>query len=101
MEVLLSKRSKERVDARIRELVPRNWGNSVDACIQQVNRYLLGWIQFFGICTEGVERMLGNLDAHIRRRLRALQLKHWKGCGPRTDQAAHRSRGVAHVTLAT
>ena len=78
VEVLLSKRSKERVDARIRELVPRNWGNSVDACIQQVNRYLLGWIQFFGICTEGVERMLGNLDAHIRRRLRALQLKHWK-----------------------
>ena len=78
VEVLLSKRSKERVEVRIRELVPRNWGNSVDACIKQVNGYLRGWIQFFGICTEGVERVLGNLDAHIRRRLRALQLKHWK-----------------------
>jgi len=33
---------------------------------------------FFGICTEGVERTLSNLDAHIRRRLRAIQLRHWK-----------------------
>lgn len=78
VEVLLSKRSKERVDARIRELTPRNWGDSVDACITQVNVYLLGWVGFFGICTEGVERTLGALDAHIRRRLRAIQLKHWK-----------------------
>jgi hypothetical protein len=33
---------------------------------------------FFGICTEGVERTLSNLDAHIRRRLRAIQLRHWE-----------------------
>jgi hypothetical protein len=78
VEVLLSKRSKDRIDAKIRELTPRNWGCSVDACIKQVNVYLLGWIGFFGICTGGVERTLGTLDAHIRRRLRAIQLKHWK-----------------------
>jgi len=78
VEVLLSKRSKERIDAKIRELTPRNWGNSVRACIKQVNQYLLGWVEFFRICTEAVERALGNLDAHIRRRLRAIQLKHWK-----------------------
>jgi group II intron reverse transcriptase/maturase len=78
VEVLLSKRSKERIDAKIRELLPRNRGNSVDTCIKQVNAYLLGWVQFFGICSEGVERVLGTLDAHIRRRLRAIQLKHWK-----------------------
>jgi group II intron reverse transcriptase/maturase len=78
VEVLLSRRSKERIDAKIRELTPRNWGNSVDVCIKRANAYLLGWIGFFGICTGGVERMLGALDAHIRRRLRATQLKHWK-----------------------
>ena len=33
---------------------------------------------FFGICTQGIERTLGHLDAHIRRRLRAIQLRHWK-----------------------
>lgn len=78
VEVLLSKRSKERIDERIRTLTPRNWGNSVQACIKQVNAYLGGWIEFFGICTQGIERMLETLDAHIRRRLRALQLSHWK-----------------------
>lgn len=78
VEVLLSKRSKERVDEKIRTLTPRNWGSSVEACIEQTNRYLVGWIQFFGICTVEAERMFGHLDAHIRRRLRALQLKHWK-----------------------
>jgi group II intron reverse transcriptase/maturase len=78
VEVLLSKRSKERIDAKIRELTPRTWGNSLQACIHTINAYLLGWIGFFAICTEGVERELGGLEAHIRRRLRAIQLKHWK-----------------------
>ena len=78
VEVLLSKRSQERIGGRIRELVPRNWGRSLDACILQLNAYLLGWIGFFCICTTGTERTLVALDAHIRRRLRAIQLKHWK-----------------------
>lgn len=78
VEVLLSKRSKERIDSKIRELTPRRWGNSLSACILSLNAYLLGWVGFFGICTAGVERTLGALDAHIRRRLRAIQVKHWK-----------------------
>jgi len=78
VEVLLSKRSKERVDAKIRELTPRNWGSSLRACILQINAYLLGWIGFFGICTAGIAPTLRFLDAHIRRRLRAIQLAHWK-----------------------
>jgi len=78
VEVLLSKRTKERIDEKIRALTPRNWGQSLHAAIECLNAYLLGWIEFFGICTPGVERTLGGLDAHIRRRLRAVQLKQWK-----------------------
>lgn len=78
VEVLLSVRSKERIDERIRELVPRHWGSSLDACISQLNRYVVGWIGFFGICTDDAERTFQTLDAHIRRRLRAIQLSHWK-----------------------
>jgi RNA-directed DNA polymerase len=78
VEVLLSKRSKERLDEKIRVMVPRKWGGSLKACIQQLNGYLLGWIGYFGLCTEGVETTLKGLDAHIRRRLRAVQLAHWK-----------------------
>lgn len=78
VEVLLSKRSQDRIAERLRELIPRNWGSSLDACITRLNAYLLGWIGFFGICTDDAARTFRNLDAHARRRLRALQLRHWK-----------------------
>ena len=79
VDVLLSKRSKERIDRRIRELTPRTWGQPLDVCIQGLNRYLTGWFGFFGICTgEETAKTFGALDAHVRRRLRAIVLKHWK-----------------------
>jgi hypothetical protein len=78
VEVLLSKRSKDRLDARVVELTPRTWGSTLQACIAGLNVYLRGWLGFFGICTEGIEGKLSNLDAHIRRRLRAIQIRHWK-----------------------
>lgn len=78
VQVLPSKRSKERIKAKLRELVPRNWGNSLKACIRKVNGYWDGWLGFFGICTEEIEPLLGSLDAHTRRRLRAVQLRQWK-----------------------
>lgn len=78
VEVTLSPRSHERITQRIVELTPRNWGSSMRSCIQRLNAYLKGWFGFFGICTAGTEFTLQRLDAHIRRRLRAIQLKHWK-----------------------
>jgi group II intron reverse transcriptase/maturase len=78
VEVLLSKRSRERLAAKVVELTPRNWGDSLKACISGVNAYLLGWLGHFGICTTGAERVMHNTDAHIRRRLRGIQLAHWK-----------------------
>ncbi len=79
IEVLLSKRSKDRIDAKIRELTPRAWGQSLRDCISTLNAYLRGWLNFFGTsCTDAAVRTLHNLDAHIRRRLRALLLRQWK-----------------------
>jgi group II intron reverse transcriptase/maturase len=78
VEVLLSERSKRRLADKVVELTPRNWGRSLRDCIAQVNAYLLGWVGFFGVCSGAELRTLRNTDAHIRRRLRALVLKHWK-----------------------
>lgn len=78
MEIGLSKRTKERIDSKIRELTPRNWGGTIKSCLAKINAYVTGWIGFFGICTEQIERTLKGLDAHIRRRLRAIELKQWK-----------------------
>ena len=78
VEVLLSTRSKDRIAQRVRELTPRNWGGSLRGCILGINAYLKGWFGFFGVCTEDVLWFLQATDAHIRRRLRAIQLAHWK-----------------------
>ena len=76
-EIKLSKRSKERLRDRLIELTPRNWGNSLERCINSINQYIKGWLGYFGICTE-VESILKRMDARTRRRLRAIQLKQWK-----------------------
>ena len=77
-EVLLSERSVSRLNQRLRELTPRPCGRSLRAIIAGVNVYLRGWLSHFGICTEGIERDIHTADAHLRRRLRAIVLKHWK-----------------------
>jgi RNA-directed DNA polymerase len=77
-EVLLSERSKKRLFEKIRELTPRTQGQSLKATIQKINAYTNGWIGHFGVCTAGDERIIQNADAHIRRRLRAIELKHLK-----------------------
>jgi len=78
IEVLVSKRTRDRLERTIRKLTRRNWGQSIDACIERLNSYLRGWIAFFGICTKAEVTLLHNTDGHVRRRLRALQLKQWK-----------------------
>ena len=77
-EVLLSERSEKRLRERVRELTPRAGGRSLAAVIHAINVYLTGWAGFFRICTSGLERVMSNTDAHIRRRLRAIWLRHWK-----------------------
>jgi len=77
VKVLLSKRSLDRFAAKLRELTPRNVGTSLDACIQSLNSYLRGWLGFFGVCTNGATSF-SSLDAHTRRRLRAIQITQWK-----------------------
>ncbi|MCA1681425.1 MAG: group II intron reverse transcriptase/maturase, partial [Actinobacteria bacterium] len=76
--VLLSQHTKRNAMARIRALTPRTWGGTLERCIHRINVWLAGWHQFFGIIAASEEYVLRALDAHIRRRLRAIVLKHWK-----------------------
>jgi group II intron reverse transcriptase/maturase len=78
VEILLSERTKRNAMDRIRQLTPRVWGGTLESCIRRVNAWLAGWHQFFGIVAPGEEWTLRALDAHIRRRLRAIVLHHWR-----------------------
>jgi len=78
VEVLLSERTKRNAMQRVRELTPRTWGNTMVSCISGINAWLRGWHGFFGIASLPEMLAMRQLDAHIRRRLRAIQLRHWK-----------------------
>jgi hypothetical protein len=78
VQVLMSKRSAERLDQKIRELTPRSWGDRLERCIQRINEYFRGWVGFFSICTPGTEWFLRHRDTHLRARLRAIVLKQWR-----------------------
>jgi len=77
VEVLLSKRSRERIDGRVRELTHAIGSIATKMhCVHQ--RMPAGVDRILRICTAGEQGTLEKLDAHIRRRLRAIQLTHWK-----------------------
>jgi group II intron reverse transcriptase/maturase len=76
--VLLSAKAKRRLMATMREMTPPNWGRSVTSCMENVSRYLIGWISHFRICTPEAVHELGVIDAHIRRRVRAIIVRQKK-----------------------
>jgi RNA-directed DNA polymerase len=61
---------------QVRTLTRRNSGRSIADVVRQVRRYLLGWKGYFGGAqTAGIK---SQMDQWLRRRLRALHLKHWR-----------------------
>jgi RNA-directed DNA polymerase len=78
VEVLLSQRTKRNARNRVCELTPRTWGGTLESCILRVNAWLRGWHQFFGIASAEEQQEMRRIDAHIRRRLRAIVLHHWR-----------------------
>jgi len=61
---------------RIRQITHRNRGRSLSDVAADLRRYLLGWKAYFRLAQ--TSRVSRSLDEWLRRRLRALQLKHWR-----------------------
>ncbi len=78
LTVQLSQRTLKRLDDRLRELTPRNWGRSLTWCMRRLNAYLRGWMNYFRLCTKAVTRTLKYFDGHVRRRLRAIIVRQKK-----------------------
>jgi RNA-directed DNA polymerase len=94
VEIHLSARTEQRLTQRIRGLTPRNWGASLRGCMVAVNRYLRGWYGYYRLCTEPGARRLSRIDAHVRRRLRAIIIRQ-KGRCPRYLLRHLLQRGVS------
>jgi RNA-directed DNA polymerase len=76
--VVLSDKARQRVRATIREMTPPNWGRSITSCMAGLSRYLNGWMAHYRLCTAEAVPELGEIDAHVRRRLRAIIVRQKK-----------------------
>jgi group II intron reverse transcriptase/maturase len=76
--VFPSSKAEQRLRAKLREMTPPSWGRSITSCMESIGRYLTGWISHFRLCTPEAVPVLGALDAHIRRRVRAIIVRQKK-----------------------
>jgi group II intron reverse transcriptase/maturase len=76
--VVPSGKAKRRLNATIREMTPPNWGHSITTCMDGLSQYLNGWMTHFRLCTSEAVEDLRVTDAHIRRRIRAIIVRHRK-----------------------
>jgi len=79
-----------RFKQKVRELTDRTRGIGIEQMTKELASYLRGWKCYFGFCQ--TPSVLESLDRWIRRRLRSMLWKQWKG-GKRR-YAELRRRGV-------
>ena len=92
----LAPKALKRFKQKVRELRKRTQGVSIERMVESLARYLKGWRSYFCFCQ--TPRVLSNLDARIRRRLRMVIWRHWKTGRNRYVQL--RRLGVPHARAA-
>jgi group II intron reverse transcriptase/maturase len=68
--------SVQRFKKRIREITKRNRGRKFDRIVFELKQFTNGWIQYYGIAD--MKKLMEELNAWIRRRLRMYIWKQWK-----------------------
>lgn len=66
----------KRAKDKIRKITSRKRGKSLRQIIEELTRYLRGWIGYFGYCQ--TPTVLERLEKWIRRKLRCIVWKRWK-----------------------
>jgi len=96
--VVPSRKAEQRLKATIRAMTPPNWGRSIASCLAGISRYLNGWMAYFRLSTSEAVDGLRVIDAHVRRRVRAIIVRHRKR--PRFLFRHLVSRGVSRKAAA-
>lgn len=72
----MSKKALETFRQKIRQLTRRSGGRSITQVIDALRSCVLGWKGYF--CLAHTPGALNHLDKWMRRRMRAVHLKHWR-----------------------
>lgn len=75
-KIRISEKARGKFKNKVRTVTRRNNPHSMYQVIQELNKYLQGWIGYFKI--QEFKYPFRDLDAWIRSRLRSMQLKKWK-----------------------
>jgi len=88
-----------RFKGRVREITRRSRGHRIQDVIDELRRYILGWLNYFGI--SHTYTALLELEEWVRRRVRLYYWKQWKR--PRTRRRHLLALGIASedVRMAT
>ena len=89
-----SAKAERRLRATITEMTPPSWGQSINTCMERISVYLTGWMAHFRLCTPEAGHGLGVIDAHVRRRIRAIIVRQKKR--PRFLVRHLKAKGVSH-----
>jgi len=92
----IAPKALDRFKTQVRGLTRRTRGVSLPEMIKELSPYLIGWRGYFGFCQ--TPRVLSNLDAWIRRRLRMYLWRQWKN-GPNRFKELRR-HGVSKFNAA-
>ena len=71
-----SDKSFSQFKARLRGFTSRSWNVSMSERLQRMNRYLRGWMNYFGVSQ--YYRVIPELDGWLRRRIRMCYWKQWR-----------------------
>jgi RNA-directed DNA polymerase len=80
-KLVWSDKSFQRYKERIKEITSRSRGVSTYCMLRELRRYVVGWMNYFGI--HQVYRVIPELDKWLRRRVRLYYWKQWKNAHAR------------------
>ena len=76
IKVRIDPDARKRAKDRLRQLTSRKWGVSMERRIEEINRYTVGWTNYYGLAD--TPSVFEGLDEWLRRRLRQVRWKEWK-----------------------
>ena len=80
--IKLSVKSKMRLKTRLKEMTARSNGDSITERIKRLNRYLMGWLNYY---MPDIKTMLNDTLKWLRRRIRMCLWESWKNIKCRYD----------------
>ena len=76
IKVRIDPSARKRAKDRLRQLTSRKWGVSMEQRIEEINRYTVGWTNYYALAD--TPSVFEGLDEWLRRRLRQVRWKEWK-----------------------